>query len=315
VNFEKPYTAKLEGVSTVIKSRPPSFTGEKRKTRGYPAITATVVNLKQPAVSYAQCGNASGGCPGGFVIRAVVGRQYYRPYGGPRGAAVALPTDRAFTGQYRDATGLDFYNARYYSSTLGRFVSADTIVPEPGNPQALNRYSYVYNSPLKYTDPSGHCPICLIIGIGVALVVWLANPEPVYAPEPGWTPPPEADPNYGDKAFFDAAPGTGDISDAYAAVTGRTLFTGEEVDPGGRAFAATAAVIPLFSSGAFRQGRKFIQGIDNIVPGASTTVRRITGPLSDPLKDALRREARDIFFNANPGLSRDLQVHHRVPLE
>jgi len=32
----------------------------------------------------------------------------------------------------------------------------DTIVPEPGNPQALNRYSYVLNNPLRYNDPSGH---------------------------------------------------------------------------------------------------------------------------------------------------------------
>ena len=46
--------------------------------------------------------------------------------------------------------------ARWYDQELGRFISADTIVPEPGNPQALNRYSYVYNSPLKYTDPTGH---------------------------------------------------------------------------------------------------------------------------------------------------------------
>jgi hypothetical protein len=35
-------------------------------------------------------------------------------------------------------------------------VSADTLVPGAGNPQALNRYAYVYNSPLKYVDPSGH---------------------------------------------------------------------------------------------------------------------------------------------------------------
>jgi hypothetical protein len=41
-------------VSTVIKSRPPSLNGEKRKTRGYPAITATAVNLRQPVLSYAQ---------------------------------------------------------------------------------------------------------------------------------------------------------------------------------------------------------------------------------------------------------------------
>jgi hypothetical protein len=46
--------------------------------------------------------------------------------------------------------------ARYYDPVIGRFIQADTIVPEPGNPQALNRYAYVYNSPLKYADPSGH---------------------------------------------------------------------------------------------------------------------------------------------------------------
>ncbi len=39
---------------------------------------------------------------------------------------------------------------------LGRFVQPDTIVPEPGNPQSLNRYAYVTNNPLRYTDPSGH---------------------------------------------------------------------------------------------------------------------------------------------------------------
>jgi hypothetical protein len=53
VNFEKPYTHQLEGVSQVIKSTPPSLMGEKRLTRGYPAITATVVNLRQPVVTYA----------------------------------------------------------------------------------------------------------------------------------------------------------------------------------------------------------------------------------------------------------------------
>lgn len=53
VNFEKPYTRALEGVSTVMKSTPPSLKGEKRLTRGYPAITATLVNLAQPAVTYA----------------------------------------------------------------------------------------------------------------------------------------------------------------------------------------------------------------------------------------------------------------------
>ena len=49
-----------------------------------------------------------------------------------------------------------YYHARYYHPGLGHFVSADTIVPEPGNPQSLNRYAYVLNNPLKYTDPTGH---------------------------------------------------------------------------------------------------------------------------------------------------------------
>lgn len=53
VNFEKPYTRALEGVSTVMKSTPPGPGGEKRLTPGYPAITATVVNLPQPVITYA----------------------------------------------------------------------------------------------------------------------------------------------------------------------------------------------------------------------------------------------------------------------
>jgi RHS repeat-associated protein len=55
-----------------------------------------------------------------------------------------------------DALALYDYRARYYDPALGRFTQPDTIVPKPGNPQALNRYAYVNNNPLKYTDPSGH---------------------------------------------------------------------------------------------------------------------------------------------------------------
>lgn len=53
VNFEKPYTRKLEGISTVRKSTPPNLQGEARLTRGYPAITATVVNTRVPGTTYA----------------------------------------------------------------------------------------------------------------------------------------------------------------------------------------------------------------------------------------------------------------------
>jgi hypothetical protein len=53
VNFEKPYTRALEGVSIVRKSTPPDRYGNARLTWGYPAVTATVVNTAVPAVTYA----------------------------------------------------------------------------------------------------------------------------------------------------------------------------------------------------------------------------------------------------------------------
>ena len=52
--------------------------------------------------------------------------------------------------------GLLYYNARFYAPGLGRFLSADSIVPDPTNPQSLNRYSYTRNSPLNLIDPTGH---------------------------------------------------------------------------------------------------------------------------------------------------------------
>lgn len=68
------------------------------------------------------------------------------------------PTDFTYTGQKMDVSdGLMYYGARYYDAQLGRFISADTIVPSAANPQNLNRYSYVLNNPLRYRDPSGHC--------------------------------------------------------------------------------------------------------------------------------------------------------------
>jgi RHS repeat-associated protein len=52
--------------------------------------------------------------------------------------------------------GLVNMNGRVYEPLLGRFMSADTVVQQPGNLQSLNRYSYVLNNPVSLTDPSGH---------------------------------------------------------------------------------------------------------------------------------------------------------------
>ncbi len=89
--------------------------------------------------------------------RAVVGEMRYFPYGETRWTTGTVGTDRRYTGQREEAgLGLYDYNARYYDPALGRFLQADTIVPEAANPQSLNRYSYVYNNPLRYVDPTGH---------------------------------------------------------------------------------------------------------------------------------------------------------------
>jgi RHS repeat-associated protein len=61
-------------------------------------------------------------------------------------------TDQEYDSEY----GLYNYKARLYDPVVGRFISADGMVPEPGNLQAFNRYSYCVNNPVVYVDPSGN---------------------------------------------------------------------------------------------------------------------------------------------------------------
>ncbi len=73
--------------------------------------------------------------------------------------STGLPTKYQYTGQYANSSdfGLMFYNARWYDPYLNRMASPDTIIPDPGNPADYDRFSFVRNNPLKYTDPYGHC--------------------------------------------------------------------------------------------------------------------------------------------------------------
>ncbi len=62
-----------------------------------------------------------------------------------------------FTGKpFDDEAGLYYYGARYYDPSIGRFITSDTIVPYPENPQTFNRYTYVHNNPINLVDPSGN---------------------------------------------------------------------------------------------------------------------------------------------------------------
>lgn len=81
--------------------------------------------------------------------------------------------DRGFTGhEHLDELGLVHMNGRIYDPVLARFLSPDPIIQSPDDLQNYNRYSYVFNNPLKYTDPSGHCvgpiaAICLVAAVAM----------------------------------------------------------------------------------------------------------------------------------------------------
>ena len=84
--------------------------------------------------------------------------------GAPTVWPVPLSVASRITGKERDTeSGLDYFGARYYGSTMGRWLSPDwSSLPEPvpyadlSNPQSLNLYGYVNNNPMSHTDPDGH---------------------------------------------------------------------------------------------------------------------------------------------------------------
>ena len=72
---------------------------------------------------------------------AAASRTYYA-YGSERAASGDLQTDRTFTGQKSDGTGLMHYNARYYDPALGTFISPDSMVPDMGMVIDYHRFLY-----------------------------------------------------------------------------------------------------------------------------------------------------------------------------
>lgn len=114
------------------------------------------------------------------TIRA---QKRYRPFGEERYSQHTTPTGHRYTGQRWDADlGLYDYNARYYDAAIGRFISADSIVPTtqhtaltvdfhilangnsgsgPKVSQSLNRYTYAFNNPINGIDPTGHDTVLL----------------------------------------------------------------------------------------------------------------------------------------------------------
>ena len=73
--------------------------------------------------------------------------------------------DRGYTGhEHLQGVCLVHMNGRLYDAKLHRFLQPDNFVQDPSNTQNFNRYGYVLNNPLKYTDPSGEF-LSLVIGL------------------------------------------------------------------------------------------------------------------------------------------------------
>ena len=142
------------------------------------ALTATLPVPAEEGTTYfladhlgtTQMELSSGGWP--------VWQGYFSPYGKELMQVDALGTQAAdgtsmrfkFTGKERDTeSGLDYFGARYYASSMGRWMSPDwSAKAEPvpyaklDNPQSLNLYTYGLNDPLSKADADGHFPWCAL---------------------------------------------------------------------------------------------------------------------------------------------------------
>jgi RHS repeat-associated protein len=103
---------------------------------------------------------------------AVENESDYYPFGGEDIVTQNLTNQHyKFTGKERDTeSGNDYFGARYYASSMGRFLSPDPVgnwAASPDDPQSWNQYAYVEGNPLTMVDPDGTCPV-IIAGIGMS---------------------------------------------------------------------------------------------------------------------------------------------------
>lgn len=115
---------------------------------------------------------------------AVVEQRYFDAWGNLKAAVVgsasqlpnsmgwvnSLLIDRGYTGhEHLKTVGLVHMNGRLYDPQLRRFLSPDNYVQDPFNTQSYNRYGYVFNNPLLYTDPSGELGFLAVVGIAMGV--------------------------------------------------------------------------------------------------------------------------------------------------
>ena len=129
--------------------------GKARETYSYGKGRASYLN-NQTGDSYNYLTNQSGSVTGLTKDGQAVASSSYNLYGARKTSTDTTGNPFAYNGEARDDTGLDYLRARYYDSQGGAFLTEDSYPGEGTDPLSQNRYSYVQNNPVNYTDPSGH---------------------------------------------------------------------------------------------------------------------------------------------------------------
>jgi len=161
-------------VRTHWKHRLPTPSGEVQVIRRSDGTTETLYLASDHLGSVDAVLNASG---------TVLSRPSFKAWGARRGSnwqgapsqsewqAIANTTRRGYTSHEQlDNVMLVHLNGRVYDPAIGRFLSADPFIDCAGSTQGWNRYSYVKNSPLAFTDPSGYSSVATR-GMSVAFQV------------------------------------------------------------------------------------------------------------------------------------------------
>ena len=137
--------------------------GKARETYSYGKGRASYLN-NQTGDSYNYLTNQSGSVTGLTKDGQTVASSSYNLYGARKTSTDTTGNPFAYNGEARDDTGLDYLRARYYDSQGGTFLTEDSYPGEATAPLSQNRYSYVQNNPVNYTDPSGHRMIWAVDG-------------------------------------------------------------------------------------------------------------------------------------------------------
>lgn len=155
--------------TTTIRTYLPAELGFVQETIAGTSVAATAEATRVPRYMLSdRLGSAVGVMDDGQVV---LQRMSYDPWGRRRQASGAddtatglgsianLQDNTGYTGQEQlDQLALVHLNGRIYDPITARMLSADPTVPDPADLQALNRYTYVLNNALSYTDPSGFVP-------------------------------------------------------------------------------------------------------------------------------------------------------------